>query len=211
MFYFTSYNTMGDRIIYGIWIVSIALIIRAGRMGADKIMKCIIGNSLSWLACYFFWECIHLAVQNLSTEPTKEFLWITYENYANFLNSGQLTFVIILFVLLSLLIFTSSSIQVSVLHDPKVGKLLHILCIPLCMLSFIFSIYLALQGEGIQALPKIQAEFVQASPTATYIMQYFPLWNFLYYLCILLITHPLKLSLVFKKRTTILPEEINEM
>jgi hypothetical protein len=78
--------------------------------------------------------------------------------------------------------------------------------IPFCAISFFFAFFLSLQGEGITVRPRIKDQIASYSPTAKYIIQNLPFWNFLYLLCVIAITHPLKVSVLFKRRNTIIPE-----
>jgi hypothetical protein len=73
------------------------------------------------------------------------------------LQNGQLTFILLLFVGLVALVYTSSTIEVKSIQNSQVEKLYYILLIPLTLLSFIFALSIACMGEGMPAMTVIQA------------------------------------------------------
>ena len=202
---------MENRIFYLFFIVFAWLIIWSWFMGIDKMMRCILWNALTWLICYFLWESIHILINNLLQSPDLVFMGFSYESYAHFLDNCQFTIIMIFFVSLTILNITSSKIQVTWLETWILWRWLFFFLIPLCAISFIFSFYLSLQWEGIQTFNYIKESFLKASESSQYFFQYFPVWNFIYYMLIIFITAPLKITIIFKTMNTIIPEEISSI
>ena len=134
---------------------------------------------------------------------------ISYESYAHFFENAQLILVVILFLLLSILIYHSSKIEVTTINDSALGRYLSIILIPLSAISFFFAFYLILQSDGITLWQIIKDALSSYSATSRYIVQNLPVWNFLYLLCLFGVTHQLKVNVRFKRRNTIVPEGIN--
>ena len=125
-------------------------------MGTEKMIKVILGNFIVAATCFALGESITTRAHQLSLTPNATFLNISYQTLATFLQNGQLTFTIILFAALVALVYTSSKISVSTLQGANAEKLYYILLIPLTLLSFIFALYIACMGEGIEVLSYIQ-------------------------------------------------------
>lgn len=113
-------------------------------MGTEKMMRVILGNYVVAATCFAFGECINTRANQLLLTPQMSFLKISYESYANFLQQGQLTFILVLFVALVAIVYTFGKINVSTMQEASAEKLYYILLIPLTLLSFIFALYLAL-------------------------------------------------------------------
>ena len=116
-------------------------------MGTEKMIRLILGNYVIATICLAFGACINTRAAQLLTTPQMMFLKISYQGYANFLQQGQLTFILILFAILVTIVYTSSQINVSTMQGENSEKLYYILLIPFTLLSFIFALYIALSGE----------------------------------------------------------------
>jgi hypothetical protein len=137
-------------------------------------------------------------------------LGISYESFSHFLQNGQLTFILILFALLVALVYTSSTINVSTVENPQTEKLYYIFLIPLTLLSFLFSLSIALLGEGIQ-IDIIQTSLNNTFGFVTDFASNAPLWMFAQGILILLITSHIKIKFSLTKQTTILPDNLDDL
>ncbi|MDR0369079.1 MAG: hypothetical protein LBH96_00655 [Candidatus Peribacteria bacterium] len=109
------------------------------------------------------------------------------------------------------LVYTSSKINVSTMQGTNAEKLYYILLIPLTLLSFIFALYIALMGEGIEALASIQNTI---GGTFGFIQQFIEHISFrmlAHGIIILIITSQLKLKINFSKKSTIIPDGIGDL
>lgn len=202
---------MENRIGYLFLLGIIGIIIWAVLMGTEKMIRIIIGNYIIAATCFAFWESINTWSNQLLVTPDATFLKISYQSFANFLQNGQLTFIIILFVALVALVYTSSKINVSTMQWGNAEKLYYIFLIPLTLLSFIFALYIALMGEGIEVLTYIQKTI---GGTFWFIQQFIENISFrmlAHGLIILIITSQLKLKINFSKKSTIIPEGIGDL
>ena len=73
----------------------------------------------------------------LQKTPTLLFAGLTYGNIAQFITQGKMTFVFILYLLLSFLIFYKSKIRIVLPMDDIVQKVLYIVLVPFTAL-FVF-------------------------------------------------------------------------
>ncbi|GHV24432.1 hypothetical protein FACS1894176_00790 [Bacteroidia bacterium] len=124
---------------------------------------------------------------------------------------GQLTFVLVLFILLVVLVYTSSTIKVSTIQNPSTERLYYIALIPLTLLSFIFALSLAVMGEGIETMETIKQNVSGTFSFVGYFIQSLPLWMLAHGIVVLLISSHITIKLNFAKKTTHLPEGLGDL
>lgn len=200
-----------ERIGYAILLGVIAILIWAIIMGTEKMTRLIIGNYVIWGTCFAFGESIHYRVNQLATTPEANLLGISYQSLAHFLNMGQLTFVLVLFILLVVLVYTSSTIKVSSIQNPSTERLYYIALIPLTLLSFIFALSLAVMGEGIETMETIKQNVSGTFSFVGDFIQAMPLWMLAHGIVVLLISSHITIKLNFTKKTTHLPEGLGDL
>ncbi|MDR2190095.1 MAG: hypothetical protein LBP53_02685 [Candidatus Peribacteria bacterium] len=178
-------------------------------MGTEKMIKLIIGNYLIAGTCYAFGESLNIRAQRLLQTPETTFRTISYQTFAHFLQNGQLTFILVLFAVLVLLVYTSSTISVANLDNAKTEKLRYILLIPLTLLSFIFSLSLSLMGQGLATEVFIKS-ISQTFGIISEFVRYFPIRMVAHGVLVLLITSHIHINIGASKKTT-LPEGLDEL
>ncbi|MDR3169097.1 MAG: hypothetical protein LBU27_05030 [Candidatus Peribacteria bacterium] len=199
-----------ERIGYAILLGAIAILIWAIIMGTEKMVSLIIGNYIIGGTCYAFGESIHYWANQLASTPETSFLGLNYQTLANFLNTGQLTFVLLLFVILTILVYTSSTIKVSTMQNPSAEKLYYIALIPLTLLSFIFALSLAVMGQGIETMTMIKQNVSGTFSFVGNFIQAMPLRMLTHGVIVLLISSHIRMKLSFAKKSTTLPEGLGE-
>ncbi|MDR0859547.1 MAG: hypothetical protein LBO09_00775 [Candidatus Peribacteria bacterium] len=124
---------------------------------------------------------------------------------------GQLTFVLVLFIILIALVYTSSTIKVSTIQNPSTERLYYIALIPLTLLSFIFALSLAVMGEGIETMETIKQNVSGTFSFVGDFIQAMPLWMLAHGILVLLISSHINIKLNFAKKTTHLPEGLGDL
>ena len=130
-------------------------------MWIDKMAKIIIWNYLVGITCYAFWNLIQQCVNWLNSTPDKVFIWLSYSQYANFLSAWQLTFILLMFILLIWIIYKFGRIQVSFSTNVATEKLYFILLIPITVISFIIWPYIALKANWIQIINTLENTLIK--------------------------------------------------
>ncbi|MDR0606905.1 MAG: hypothetical protein LBG52_00805 [Candidatus Peribacteria bacterium] len=200
-----------ERIGYAILLGAIAILIWAVIMGTEKMVRLIIGNYIIGGTCYAFGESIHYRANQLANTPESSFLGINYQTLANVLHTGQLTFVLVLFIILTILVYTSSTIKVSTIQHPSAEKLYYIALIPLTLLSFIFALSLAVMGQGMETIAIIQQNVSVTFSFVREFIQTMPLRMFAHGVIVLLVSSHIRMQLSFSKKTTTLPEGLGDL
>ncbi|MDD2537586.1 MAG: hypothetical protein PHU61_03810 [Candidatus Absconditabacteria bacterium] len=202
---------MENRIAYSIGIGCVLIAIWSVLMGGDKMIKLIISNFIIGSICFAFGESLQLGMSQLLLNPEGRFLGISYEGYANFLSNGQFTFTIILFALLVWLAYSSSKIQVQIGSDEISEKLIGIVLIPLTVLSFIFGLYIALMGNGLHNMERIQNAVSEDFAFISSFIANLPLRMLGHGLIVMAICNQIKFNVSFKSKSTTLPEGLGEL
>lgn len=155
---------MTQRIGYIVLLACIGILIWAITMGTEKMIRLILTNYLIGSICFALGQCINLRANQLATTPDATFLRFSYQGLANFLHAGQLTFELIVFALLVIIVFTSSTISISMPLNPSTEKLYNVIFIPLTLVSFVFALYFALMADGIPTLEVIKTSTANTFP-----------------------------------------------
>jgi hypothetical protein len=119
--------------------------------------------------------------------------------------------VLILFALLVALVYTSSTIEVPNIQNNQVEKLYYILLIPLTLLSFMFALSIALMGEGLQVIASIKESVGGTFALIGEFMTNMPLRMLAHGVIVLLISSHIKLKFDFSKKSTTLPEGLEDL
>lgn len=188
-----------------VWIY-VAITFWAILMWIDKMAKVIIWNYLAWITAFAFWNLIYQWVKRLMIQPEAAFLWISYEKYANFLSAGQLTFILLLFVILIWLIYACWRIHVSFSTRATTEKLYFIILIPITVLSFIIGPYIALKADGVQTLSFIENIISQTFWLLVPFIKHIPFWMFINWIVFIIISSQINFKISVSAKATKLPE-----
>jgi hypothetical protein len=87
-----------------------------------------------------------LAVEAMRKTPDLKLMGFSYDTIANFLNNGNMTIVLIVYLLLLVIIFRTSKIKISLPDDEAIKKMLLLLFVPLTVISMILTLQIAILG-----------------------------------------------------------------
>ncbi|MDR0651623.1 MAG: hypothetical protein LBG59_09895 [Candidatus Peribacteria bacterium] len=174
------------------------------------MIKLIIGNYLIAGTCFAFGECLTLRISQLQSSPTVKLWGVTYENFSHFLENGQLTFILLLFALLVFVVYRYSTITTTTLDNPQMEKISYLLYIPLTLFSFIFAFSLALIGEHLPTT-MIKESVSNTFPFVAQFLNHLPLRMFAHGVLVILLISRIEISFTATKKTTTLPEGLDEL
>ncbi len=200
---------MTQRIGYIVLLACIGILIWAITMGTEKMIRLILTNYLIGSICFALGQCINLRANQLATTPDATFLRFSYQGLANFLHAGQLTFELIVFALLVIIVFTSSTISISMPLNPSTEKLYNVIFIPLTLVSFVFALYFALMADGIPTLEVIKTSTANTFPIIQSFIDNIFWWMFAHGFLVIMLTSTIKLKVSFAKKTTVLPSGLD--
>lgn len=197
-----------DWIWYIILAIYIAITFRAVLMWIDKMAKVIIWNYLAWITCYAFGNLIQQCINWLNTTPDKLFIWLSYSKYASFLSAWQLTFILLMFILLIWIIYKFWRIQVSFSTNVATEKLYFIVLIPITVISFIIWPYIALKADWIQIINILENTLIKNFWFLYSFISNISLWMFINWLIFIIISSQIKFKISVSTKATKLPDWI---
>ena len=195
-----------DWIWYIILAIYIAITFRAVLMWIDKMAKVIIWNYLAWITCYAFGNLIQRCVNWLNTTPDRVFIWLSYSQYANFLSAWQLTFILLMFILLIWIIYKFGRIQVSFGSNIATEKLYFIILIPITVISFIIWPYIALKADWIQVISILENTLTKNFWFLQSFIRNISFWMFINWLVFIIISSQIKFKISVSTKATKLPD-----
>ncbi len=131
-------------ITYGIVILVGILAIFSFSIGIDKMIRIILGNYILSSICLAASQSINLAVQSMSKTPELTFMGFSYDKVANFLNSGSMTIILILYVILLVIIYRTSKIRIVLPADEALKKMLQLIFVPLTVISMVLTLQIVI-------------------------------------------------------------------
>jgi len=206
--YFNFLDQIMNRAWYLILCAYIAITFWAVLMWIDKMSKVIIWNYITWITCFAFGNLIHQCILRLMSSPDTKFIWLSYNQYADFLSTGQLTIVLLLYIGLIRLIYSYSRFQVSYSTRASTEKLYFIILIPITVLSFIIWPYIALQSNWIQVLNFIEKSLTWTFWFLTNFINHIPFWMFINWITFIILSSHINFKISLSAKATKLPEWI---
>lgn len=197
-----------DWIWYIILVIYITITFRAVLMWIDKMAKVIIWNYLAWITCYAFGNLIQQCINWLNTTPDKIFIWLSYSKYASFLSAWQLTFILLMFILLIRIIYKFGRIQVSFSTNVATEKLYFILLIPITVISFIIWPYIALKADWIQVINILENTLIQNFWFLHTFISNISLRIFINWIIFIILSSQIKFKISVSAKATKLPDWI---
>ena len=179
-----------------IWIIVILTIFFLS-IWIEKIIKLLLWNYLLMLLTLASHQSLVLFTNFLQKTPTFNFLGLSYGDIANFVSNGKMTFIFILYLWLSLLIYYKSKIHISLPMDDVVQKILYIVLVPFTVVWIIFSLMIVFFGTTIfdpVSLSQLILQLPQ-NPILFTIISWMPVWLSIHALCTILITSELQIQI----------------
>lgn len=133
-------------ITYGLVILVGILVIFSFTIGIEKMIKIILGNYILSSVCLAASQSMNLAVEAMRKTPDLSLMGFSYDKVANFLSNGNMTIVLILYIILLIVIFRTSKIKISLPDDEAIKKMLMLLFVPLTVISMILTLQIAILG-----------------------------------------------------------------
>ncbi|MEI6672711.1 MAG: hypothetical protein WCL02_05260 [bacterium] len=126
--------------------------------------------------------------------PELKFMGFSYDKVANFLNDGNMTIVLIIYVILLVIIFRSSKIKIGLPNDEAMRKMLQIIFVPLTVISMILTLQIAvlgINGINIAGISSI-AQSVANNPYMFQFISFTPVWILIHGIITIIITSEFK-------------------
>lgn len=145
-------------ITYGIIVVIGILAIFSFTIGIDKMIRIILGNYILSSICLAASQSIDLAVESMKKAPELKTLWFNNEKFANFLDGGSMTIILIVYIILLVIIYRTSKIRISLPGDEALKKMLQLIFVPLTILSVVLTLQIVvlwMNGINITAISSI--------------------------------------------------------
>ena len=181
-------------ITYAIVVLVAILAIFSFTIGIDKMIRIILGNYILSSICLAAGQSINLGVEYMSKHPELSFMGFWYDKVANFLNNGNMTIVLILYIILLFVIFKKSKIRISLPDDEALKKMLQIIFVPLTVISMVLTLQIAIlgmDGINITAISSIAAT-VANNPYIFQFVSLTPVWILLHGIVTVIITSEFK-------------------
>lgn len=182
---------------YLIFWLLIALIVFSIVIWIEKMIKIILWNYILSSICLATSQSINLLVNHLTHSSEIKTLWILNSKLSQILSDWQTTIILIVYVVLLITIYHKSKIKIDTPDDDTTKKLIHLLLVPLTVLSIIITFQTVLMWINIVNLQAIQqiANSISANPYLFKFISRTPLWILLHWLATVIITSELKISI----------------
>jgi len=183
-------------ITYAIVILVGVLVVFSFTIGIEKMIKIILGNYILSSICLAAGQSISLLVETMKKTPELSFMGFSYDKIANFLNDGNMTIVLIIYIVLLFVIYKTSKIRIGLPNDEAIRKMLQLIFVPLTVISMILTLQIAIlgiNGINIAAISNV----AQMVANNTYMFQFVsltPVWILLHGIVTILITSEFKIS-----------------
>lgn len=137
-------------ITYGIIVIVGILAIFSFTIGIDKMIRIILGNYILSSICLAASQSITLRTDTMRSTPELTTLGFANEKFANFLDNGSMTIILIVYVSLLVIIYRTSKIHISLPGDEAIKKMLQLIFVPLTIISMVLTLQIVLLGmDGI--------------------------------------------------------------
>jgi len=122
------------------------LVIFSFAIGIEKMIRVILGNYILSSICLAATQSLALLVDFLNKTPDLKFAGISYDALGRFLLNGNTTIVLIIYITLLVVIYRTSKIHITLPSDDALKKMLHLIFVPLTVISIILTLQIALLG-----------------------------------------------------------------
>lgn len=182
---------------YLIFWLLLVLIVFSIVIGIDKMIKIILWNYILSSICLATSQSLHILINNLNQNSGIKTLWILNSKLSEILSSWQTTIILVVYVVLLVIIYHKSKIKIDIPEDDTTKKLIHLLFIPLTVVSIIITFQTVLMWINIVNIDSIQsiANSISANPYLFKFISRTPLWILLHWLATIIITSEMKISI----------------
>ncbi len=181
-------------ITYSIVVVIGILAIFSFTIGIDKMIRVILGNYILTSICLAASQSIALWTKTMRNTPELTTFGFNNIKFANFLDNGSMTIILILYVILLVIIYRTSKIRIALPSDEAIKKMLQLIFVPLTILSVVLTLQIAIlwmDGINITAIGSI-ATAVQNNPYMFRFVSMTPVWILIHGLFTIFITSEFK-------------------
>jgi hypothetical protein len=181
-------------ITYSIVVVIGILAIFSFTIGIDKMIRVILGNYILTSICLAASQSIALWTKTMRNTPELTTFGFNNIKFANFLDNGSMTIILILYVILLVIIYRTSKIRIVLPSDEAIKKMLQLIFVPLTILSVVLTLQIAIlwmDGINITAIGSI-ATAVQNNPYMFRFVSMTPVWILIHGLFTIFITSEFK-------------------
>ncbi len=187
-------ETMVNYLIF--WLL-IVLIVFSIVIWIEKMIKIILWNYILSSICLATSQSLHLLINNLSLSSQLKTFWILNSKLSQILADWQTTIVLVLYVVLLVIIYHKSKIKIDTPDNETTKKVIHLLLVPLTVLSIIITFQTVLMWINIVNIESIQtiANSISANPYLFNFIRWTPLWILLHWLATVIITSELRISI----------------
>jgi hypothetical protein len=131
-------------ITYSIVVVIGILAIFSFTIGIDKMIRVILGNYILTSICLAASQSIALWTKTMRNTPELTTFGFNNIKFANFLDNGSMTIILILYVILLVIIYRTSKIRIVLPSDEAIKKMLQLIFVPLTILSVVLTLQIAI-------------------------------------------------------------------
>lgn len=179
-----------------IWIIGL-LSVFSLVIGIEKMIKIVLWNYILSSICLAASQSLDLLINFLNATPEAKLAWITYKSLWAFFAEANTTIILVLYIVLLVVIYRSSRIHIHIPLDPAMQKWLHLLMIPITVLSMILTLQIVVLGMNIIRPDQLQiiSNEITKNPALFTFLSLMPVWILLHGLATVLITSELKIGL----------------
>lgn len=182
---------------YLIFWLLIVLIVFSIVIWIEKMIKIILWNYILSSICLATSQSLHLLINQLALSPEIKTLWILNSKLSQILTDWQTTIILVLYVVLLVIVYHKSKIKIDTPDDDSTKKLIHLLLVPLTVLSIIITFQTVLMWINIVNIQSIQsiANSISSNPYLFNFINWTPLRILLHWLATIVITSEMKISI----------------
>lgn len=184
-------------ITYAIVVIIGILAIFSFSIGIDKMIRIILGNYILTSICLAAGQSITLWSELMKKTPDLRLMGVSYDKVADFLQNGNMTIVLIIYIILLVIIYRTSKIKIGLPNDEAIRKMLQMLFVPLTVISIILTLQIAIlgmNGINIDSISNI-ANTLRSNPYIFQFISFTPVWILIHGIATIIITSEFKVSL----------------
>ena len=179
-----------------LWIIWVLLIF-AYAVGIDKMIKIIVWNYLLWTICLSLWLSIDLLVKySKLLNDVASPIGLTYWSMWNFLFASKATVIVITYLILLIIVFSKSKLNIELPNDENAKIWLKILLIPITVFSVILTLQIAILGATSSSITDTQqlSSLIWSNIYIARFIEYTPFWMLIHWIITIALTSEINFS-----------------